>query len=69
MTTPNNTRDVIVDGYVKDDNSRTFRTFQHLRAIASKYGTPDMFLTITPNNSRLQYLYKHVYTGPRVDKE
>ncbi len=64
MTTPNNSSDVIV---VKDDNSKTFRTFQHLRAIASKYGSPDIFLTITPDNSCLQYLY--AYTGPRVDKE
>ena len=65
MTTPNNLR-VIIDEYVNDDNSRTFRTLQHLRAIASKCGSPDAFVTITPDNSRLEYLYKHVYMNGRA---
>ena len=66
MTTPNNSR-VIVDDAVQVDTCRTFRTLQHLLAIASKCGSPEAFVTITPDILRLQFLYtKHVYIDGRA---
>jgi hypothetical protein len=64
MTTPNNTRDVTGEDSAQDnDPIHNQPRFQHLTAIASMHGTPDIFLTITSNTSRLDA------SGPGVDTE
>ncbi len=66
MTTPNNSGD-IVDDAVQVDTCRTFRTLQHLSAIASKCGSPEIFVTMTPDILRRQFLYtKYVYIDKRA---
>ncbi len=66
MTTPNNS-EVIVDDAAQVDTCRTFRTLQLLKAIASKFGSPEIFVTMTPVILRRQFLYtKYVYVDGRA---